>query len=1060
MSDNNQFTFSQQIEEFFSSGTVILFICEGTLEYPLLSISHNTEEILGFKPEYFLEREHGWTNRIHPDDRQAVYEKFNEVIKEGKSAINEYRFKRKDDSYIWLRQEIKLVNSKSKDDTVIYGSSFEITERKKTEKELKENKEEYQAVVEHIKDITYTLDEKGQFVFLNRQWSIHTGYSEEESYQKPLWEFAHEEDRKRLKLLINDLITGREYAFRKNFRFRKKEGDTFWSKCYARRITNNEGKIVVIGTIIDVSEEIALKEEKEKINKELEKRVKERSVELVREIEKRKEAELELQKRLKYEQAISKCSALLLKSMDPSSEVLNKSLEVLREVTDTDRVYIYKNIEEEGKLYLDLISEVTGESAQDDMLDEGARFSYEEVPWWYKQLSDNKIINRKVNELPSEERKILEDQNVKSVLVIPIIVNGQWYGYIGFADTHDKRSWKESEIGLLKTASDIISAYQKRKSIEESLVQQRNYTETILDSLPSIYILMNENFEFVQWNKNLENYTGLNREDLKKKTTFDLVASEDHEELKKATQRMIESNHAGVELRLKNESGEYAPYFWRGYFIELNNQKYFLSVGVDITKQKNTQQELMDEKRLNEALIESLPGIFYMLDRDGNYVRWNRNFVKELGYSPEEIRIMTPADFYNEKEEKRILKAVEDVYSEGEQEIEAKITTKDGKEVPYFLTGKVFVQNNEEYLVGVGHDISEQIEARKRLKRSEELFRSLFLEAPAAIAMVDPENKIQGINKSFENLFGYSEGEAKGKNINSLIIPEESKGEVSNMFESGSLRNSFQQEGKRLNKNGDVIDVFVAGIPVHVDEEPLAGFGMYIDITDQKKYEQEIYSSLKEKHVLLQEIHHRVKNNLAVISGLLQLQIYETDDPKIRETLKESEGRIQTMALIHEKLYSSKSLSKISCKSYIGDLADTLKVTNDLDKDIEIVKDIEDDIELNINLAVPFALLVNEVVTNSFKHAFKEKPDGKIIIQLYQKDEVIHGMIRDNGIGLPEGFDIEKKESLGMTLIRNFIRQLEADGEMGSDDGAYIRFSFKKEEVHGSSSSGLLNSMS
>jgi nitrate/nitrite-specific signal transduction histidine kinase len=90
----------------------------------------------------------------------------------------------------------------------------------------------------------------------------------------------------------------------------------------------------------------------------------------------------------------------------------------------------------------------------------------------------------------------------------------------------------------------------------------------------------------------------------------------------------------------------------------------------------------------------------------------------------------------------------------------------------------------------------------------------------------------------------------------------------------------------------------------------------------------------------------------------------------------------------------------------------------------------------------------------------KEKSDGKIIIQLHQKDEVIHGMIRDNGVGLPEGFDIEKKESLGMTLIRNFMRQLEADGEMGSDNGAYIRFSFKKEDVHGSSSSGLLNSVS
>lgn len=912
--------FPNNVEEFFSSGTVILFSCAATADYPLLSVSENCKDILGFKPSYFLENENGWSTRIHPDDIDHLDQNFQRVIREKGDAINEYRFKTRENSYIWLRDEIKFIEDARDGDPLIYGSTIDITERKKAEIALQENKTE----------------------------------------------------------------------------------------------------------------------------------------ELRQEISLRKKTEEKLQKRLDYEKAISRISELLLESH--SSEVLQKSLKILRRITEADRIFLYDNKEIDDELYLEPVMEVTAEEVSAAVEDLNEReFKYSDIPWLYDKLSSLQKVQAKVDELPEPEQSIFKNQQVKSILIIPIVMDDEWEGYIGFSDTQNKRVWKEEEVSLLETTSKLIAAFKKRKSIEQSLVEQRNYTKAILDSLPSIYLLMDEELNFVQWNENAKRYTGYNVDELKEKDAFDLIVPKDHKRLEKATQQAIGEDGQGVELLLRTKEGEEIPYFWNGYNIELGQKKYFLCVGIDITQQKQIQKALKQEKQFNEGLIQSLPGIFYTLDENGNYIQWNKNFERELGYQESEIREMKPKDFYTGEELEKITKGIEEAFEKGYNMLEAKITTKSGEEIPYLLTARLIEHDGKKYITGVGHDISDRIEAREKLKKNEELFRNLFLNAPAAIAMISPDNKIQNVNKSFEDLFGYTEEEIKGKDIDELIVPEEEYEEVPKMSEDKqSTMDSFQKEARRVTKGGTLIDVFVAGIPVFVDGEPLAGFGMYIDITEQKKYEEEIYTSLKEKHVLLQEIHHRVKNNLAVVSGLLQLQVYETDDPVIQETLKESENRIQTMALIHEKLYNSRNLARISCQSYISELVETIRNTIGSNKDIDVHMDIED-IKLSINKAVPFALLVNEVVTNSFKHAFTKGEEGTIEIYLQESENVIEAHLRDDGRGLPEDFSSDEIESLGMTLIQKFAQQLDADWKIGSDNGTYLNITFDVSDMSEGSASKFVD---
>ncbi|MDZ7682957.1 MAG: PAS domain S-box protein [Fodinibius sp.] len=1049
---SSELRFADHVKQRFSGGTVILFTCAAKTDFPLVSVSPNVADILGFSPTYFLNNEHGWSGRIHKDDKQSVYQSFKKLLSQGGSAINEYRFKTRDGRYIWLRDEIKYVAGD--EEAVIQGSSIDITERKKAEIALKENKEQYQSVVEHIKDVAYSLDDNGRLLFLNNAWEERTGFSISESEGKKFAEFVHPEDRANFMTQYRQLVDQNTEASTSVLRFLKKDGDFFWAEVFARKLEDETTAANVSGTVIDISEEIAQKQEREAANQRLEERVNQRSKELNAEIDRRKKAEEQLQQRLSYEQVISKCSSLLLENT--SSEALRESLNILQQVTGCDRVYLYQNKECDGDLFMDLVMEETADGVESVSEITGGKFNYEEYSWWRDRLANQEIINAHVDDLPPPEKEILTEQRVESLLVIPIRVNHEWYGYVGFAHTRERRQWKENEVSLLKTAAGIIAAFEKRKQIEQSLVRQRNYTETILDSLPSIYLLMDEQLQFKQWNTEAERSTGYTGDELGGKDAYDLIAHEDYDQLNESMQRLRQEKGEGQELQLLTKSGEKISYFWKGYVIEFGEKKYFLCVGINITLQKETERELMSEKHFSDALVQSLPGIFYMIDSEGSYQRWNQNFEEQLGYSGDELEDMTPADFYTDEEYERVRSSIQKVFESGEAEMETEIVTKKGNKVPYYLTGKLFQRDGEQYLVGVGHDISERVKAREKLRKSEELFRNLFLKAPASIVMVGPDNKVKNVNESFEELFGYSEDELKGRDIDEVLVPEEEYEDAPKMPGENYMMDSFNKETRRLTKEGKPVDVFVAGIPVHVDGQPVAGFGMYIDITDQKRYEEEIYSSLKEKHVLLKEIHHRVKNNLAVVSGLLQLQMYETDDPMIKDTLRESESRIQTMALIHEKLYNSQNLARISCKSYIQDLVDTIRDTISTDKDITVHTQIAD-VELNINKAVPFALLVNEVVTNSFKHAFEGKEEGQISIRMEREDNDLRVHISDNGIGLPDEFAPSNSDTLGMTLINNFLKQLEADWEIDADNGTYVDLEFSVEDVRGSSDSGLVN---
>ncbi|WP_228014592.1 ATP-binding protein [Fortiea sp. LEGE XX443] len=215
--------------------------------------------------------------------------------------------------------------------------------------------------------------------------------------------------------------------------------------------------------------------------------------------------------------------------------------------------------------------------------------------------------------------------------------------------------------------------------------------------------------------------------------------------------------------------------------------------------------------------------------------------------------------------------------------------------------------------------------------------------------------------------------------------------------------------------------------------------------TQRKQAQEQIEASLREKEVLLKEIHHRVKNNLGIVSSLLQMQRRRTQEPQAIAILRESQNRIASIALIHEKLYRSQDLANIDFSQYIPDLTihlfDSYNVNS---SQIKLNLQIQN-VSLDIESAIPYGLIINELVSNALKYAFPEQRTGEILVKLFQDEQNLILIIRDNGVGLSPDFDTKKTKTLGITLVQGLVKQLRGTIEINSHQATEFKITLNKD---------------
>ena len=308
------------------------------------------------------------------------------------------------------------------------------------------------------------------------------------------------------------------------------------------------------------------------------------------------------------------------------------------------------------------------------------------------------------------------------------------------------------------------------------------------------------------------------------------------------------------------------------------------------------------------------------------------------------------------------------------------------------------------------------------------------------LVVTDGDFKILRVNSAALKTLNRTEDELVGISVDSIFeeMPEDILGES-----IGDANKTYM--GKLKDKNGHLIPVSISRGTIKGEEERVKEYVFVAsDISSEKAAQQKIAESLKEKEVLLAEIHHRVKNNLAVISGLLQMQMWESESSNAKSALQQSHLRVQSIALVHEKLYQSESLSYIQFNRYLDDLLATISdVYMDDNSEIEIQSNLEE-ITLTVNQAIPCALLINELVNNAFKYAF-DSGSGVISVTVKRCGDQVLTKVADNGIGIHQ--EDRNPESMGLNLVRTLAKQLNGVLKFYNDDGAHIEILFTPEEV-------------
>ncbi|MEX0685662.1 MAG: histidine kinase dimerization/phosphoacceptor domain -containing protein [Balneolales bacterium] len=299
---------------------------------------------------------------------------------------------------------------------------------------------------------------------------------------------------------------------------------------------------------------------------------------------------------------------------------------------------------------------------------------------------------------------------------------------------------------------------------------------------------------------------------------------------------------------------------------------------------------------------------------------------------------------------------------------------------------------------------------------------SLLNQIGEAVLSTDLNGLITYWNLAAQELYGWTAEEVIGRNVVDITPSEQTKKQADELLQVMQEGNSWAGEFMVKHKDGKVFPAWVSSSPILDTQGNHIGIvGISSDLSRRKQDEKVIKDSLHEKNILLNEIHHRVKNNLAIVSSLLTLQASSVTDKKLKVILKESEGRIHAMALIHELLYKHDDFSRIDFGAYIKKLL--LHISEYYEATSALIKTQVQSVPifLEISTAIPCGLITHEILTNIFKHAFPRGKQGEIIVTLKHVDDTVTMVISDNGIGLPK---ITKGTTLGLMLIEGLVKQI------------------------------------
>ena len=619
-----------------------------------------------------------------------------------------------------------------------------------------------------------------------------------------------------------------------------------------------------------------------------------------------------------------------------------------------------------------------------------------------------------------------------------------------------KRAHDELEQRVKERTAELVEANEQLKGE----IEERKQAEETLRASEERYAKAEEIAQFGYYERNLSQNTGTWSKEAYRifgenpdqyqptwENFLSRVHPSDREPLKRAVEESMSRSKAfDTEYRIIRPDGSerLIHSVAEVSFDERGQPTGLIGTIFDITDRKQAEEALRESEATARALINSPTDAIALIDTSGILLDINETMARGLGRSVNELIGLFGWDLIPPGLSQSRKAFADKVIQSGKPirfEDERQGICYDNVFYPVFDA-----QGDVAKIAVIARDITERKQAEEALKRREEMLSAIIDQSPIPTAIGGSDGSIMSFNEALVELIGYRRDEITDITdwANKLYPDKEYRDFVWNNIQQ-ALRGEKQESTEftitckdRSIKTVDFhTSFFKDGLIIQM-----------VDITERKQAEEKIKASLKENEVLLSEIHHRVKNNMQIISSLLKLQAFSLGDERVTDALMECRGRVQTMAFIHETLYGSDTLVFIDFKTYISKLASQIFQTYKTSVDRVKLKVDADDIKLGLERATPLGLIVNELLSNSLKYAFPENRSGEIVIRIRAvEQDSIEFVFSDNGIGIPEALDWRNTDSLGLQLVI-ILAEDQLDGTVSMDrrKGTHFIVRFRHEE--------------
>ncbi|MDD1693993.1 MAG: PAS domain S-box protein [Methanoregula sp.] len=889
----------------------------------------------------------------------------------------------------------------------------QIVTRRRAEKALRESEERYRKVMEQSHDAIFIV-RGSKFVFVNDRVSEISGFTKKELYDMEIWELLHPDDRAPVLEISRSRADGGPAPH-----------------TYEARVVTKSGEVrhleFAVTTVVSDGENALL------------------------------------------------CSVRDITDRKRSDEALRISEAKYRSIFTTFDDLYYQT---DPKGIITILSP-----------------SCKRITGW----DSSELIGHQVLDLYPfpDQRKLFLDKMFTEGMVndFEVILKNKTGTHLNVSVTsHVVHDESGNPVAIEGTLRDIT----ERKQVEEALAASEDKYRTLADFLPVMVFEADISGRVTFANRLAYPTFGINPADITSGTSFmDYIVPEERRIVLENMQKVLrDEERESSEYTLMRKDGSRFPAMIKASAVvdkKTGTVSGIRGVIIDLTERNLKDEALRQSEASYHGLFNAVKDAICILDETGSFIDANKGAEEMFGYPHAFFNgdIVDQLSAHARNDMNQVKNLVNKAFREGPQQSEFWARKNNGDEIltdiraykgTYFgkdviillavditdrkraedalqkayagLEQKVAERTHElsALTVSLQNEISERNRIMEALAASEEKYRSLMEQIVDIVFHVDQEGIITYVSPHAMSALGMS-GEHFPKFSIFDLAPDSYKDTFRKIIDpvlvSHAPVSGFEIEIPASSSNKKLI-YEVNARPTYDKNGSYTGYsGIARDITDRKNLQNEVNASLLEKEILLKEIHHRVKNNMQVISSLLSLQAKLMKDEKSRGAILESQTRVMSIALVHEKLYQSKSFAEIDYHDYLKKIVENLLQSYGIPPGKVRIEIHADKIVLPINKAIPISLIINELLSNSLKYAFPGERTGVIVVDVRKTGDRYFLVVKDNGIGIPEGIDLGHIETLGLQLVNSLVAQILGTITMSREGGTEFRVDFIIEPAGG-----------